>query len=311
MPGPTGSRCIIRLSCRPGKRCTRRTELLGHPHVPRGEGPPRRVVHGPRRSPRTRRAVGVGDRSGRRRNPPGMRGSGTASSTVTNRSGPRMPSRPGWPNAVFRGHAAALTRMQSLVDLVGPIEVHLDDLIDVPDGRFVASTIVGQEPTRLQSFAVVHMYNDLVIEADYYLDHAQDVASRGAVGMAMSQEHFEVMRRGYERFVATGEIRAIPISSGICPNSAGLASRSIRTEGREPIRRPNQGGCVGGIGCSSRPRSYIDAGGSSSSWPTSGGVRRPRYPHRHALCSGVVASGQDRRSGCGCWPTAWTRPRSP
>ena len=30
--------------------------------------------------------------------------------------------------------------MQSLIDLVGPIEVHLDDLIEVGDGRYVACT---------------------------------------------------------------------------------------------------------------------------------------------------------------------------
>ncbi len=36
---------------------------------------------------------------------------------------------PGWPNAgVFRGREAALERMQSLVDLVGPIEVRIDEL---------------------------------------------------------------------------------------------------------------------------------------------------------------------------------------
>jgi ketosteroid isomerase-like protein len=43
---------------------------------------------------------------------------------------------PGWPNAgVYRGRAAALARMQSLIDLAGPLEVRLDDLIDVGDGR--------------------------------------------------------------------------------------------------------------------------------------------------------------------------------
>ena len=91
---------------------------------------------------------------------------------------------PGWPNAgVFRGRAAALARMQSLIDLVGPIEVHLDDLIDLPDGRFVAcTTMVGQgaDAPYTQSFAVVHRLRDgLVIEADYYLDRAQALQAAG------------------------------------------------------------------------------------------------------------------------------------
>jgi ketosteroid isomerase-like protein len=56
---------------------------------------------------------------------------------------------PGWPDAgVFEGRAAALARMQSLVELVGPITVHLDELIDVGDGRFVANThMVGDSAT--------------------------------------------------------------------------------------------------------------------------------------------------------------------
>ena len=91
---------------------------------------------------------------------------------------------PGWPNAgVFRGRAAALARMQSLIDLVGPIEVHLDELIDLPDGRFVAcTTMVGQgaDAPYTQSFAVVHRLRDgLVVEADYYLDRAQALQAAG------------------------------------------------------------------------------------------------------------------------------------
>ena len=91
---------------------------------------------------------------------------------------------PGWPNAgVFRGRAAALARMQSLIDLVGPIEVHLDDLIDLPDGRFVAcTTMVGQgaDAPYTQSFAVVHrLRHGLIIEADYYLDRAQALQAAG------------------------------------------------------------------------------------------------------------------------------------
>jgi ketosteroid isomerase-like protein len=92
---------------------------------------------------------------------------------------------PGWPNAgVFRSRAAALARMQSLIDLVGPIEVRLDDLIDVGDGRYVACTrmIGGAESDApyTQSFAVVHRLRDgLIVEADYYLDRAQALDAVG------------------------------------------------------------------------------------------------------------------------------------
>src|SRR5215204_6102014 len=93
---------------------------------------------------------------------------------------------PGWPNAgVYRGRAAALARMQSLIDLAGPIEVRLDELIDVGDGRFVACTrMVGEsgasDPPYTQSFAVVQRLRDgLVVEADYYLDPAQALEAVG------------------------------------------------------------------------------------------------------------------------------------
>jgi ketosteroid isomerase-like protein len=94
---------------------------------------------------------------------------------------------PGWPDAgVFRGRAAALERMQSLVDLVGPIEVQLDDLIELDDGRLVACARnvaqgAGGETPYTQSFAVVHRLRDgLIVEADYYLDRA---AALEAVGL--------------------------------------------------------------------------------------------------------------------------------
>src|SRR5262245_30317177 len=85
---------------------------------------------------------------------------------------------PGWPNAgVYRGRAAALEGMRSLIELVGPIEVRLDELIDVGDGRFVAFTsMVGQgaDAPYTQTFAVVQRLRDgLIVEADYYLDRAQ------------------------------------------------------------------------------------------------------------------------------------------
>jgi ketosteroid isomerase-like protein len=93
---------------------------------------------------------------------------------------------PGWPGAgVFKGRAAALARMQALVDLVGPIEVRVEELIDVGDGRFVACTrMVGEsaasDPPYTQSFAVVHRMRDgLIVEADYYLDRAQALQAVG------------------------------------------------------------------------------------------------------------------------------------
>jgi ketosteroid isomerase-like protein len=91
---------------------------------------------------------------------------------------------PGWPDAgVYKGRAAALERMQSLIDLVGPIEVHLDDLIDVGDGLFVACTpMVGEGASSpyTQFFAVVHRLRDgLIVGADYYLDRAQALEAAG------------------------------------------------------------------------------------------------------------------------------------
>ena len=94
---------------------------------------------------------------------------------------------PGWPDAgVFRGRDAALDRMQSLVDLAGPIEVEIDDLIGLDDGRVVAclrnvAQTAGSETPYTQSFAVVHRLRDgLIVEADYYLDRA---AALEAVGL--------------------------------------------------------------------------------------------------------------------------------
>jgi ketosteroid isomerase-like protein len=89
----------------------------------------------------------------------------------------------GWPDAgVYRGRAAALERMRSLLELVRPIEVRLDELIDVGDGRFIAFTsMVGEaaEAPYTQSFAVMHRLRDgLIVEADYYLDHAPGQETR-------------------------------------------------------------------------------------------------------------------------------------
>jgi ketosteroid isomerase-like protein len=92
---------------------------------------------------------------------------------------------PGWPNAgVYRGRAAALERMRSQIDLLGPIEVRLDELIEADDGRIVALVRMAGERQSdapyTQSFAVVHRLRDgLIVEADYYLDRAQALAVVG------------------------------------------------------------------------------------------------------------------------------------
>jgi len=91
---------------------------------------------------------------------------------------------PGWPNAgVYEGRAAALERMQSLIDLMGSIEVRLDEVVDVGDGRLIACTSMvgeGANAPYTQSFAVVHRMRDgLIVEADYYLDRAQALEAAG------------------------------------------------------------------------------------------------------------------------------------
>jgi ketosteroid isomerase-like protein len=92
---------------------------------------------------------------------------------------------PGWPDAsVYEGRGAALAHMQALVDLVGPIEVRLEELIDVGDGRFVAcARMVGEgasDAPYTGSFAVVHRLRDgLIVEADYYLDRADALQALG------------------------------------------------------------------------------------------------------------------------------------
>jgi ketosteroid isomerase-like protein len=91
---------------------------------------------------------------------------------------------PGWPNAgVYEGRAAALDRMRSLVELLGPLEVRLDELIEAEDGRLVACTRMvgrGADAPYTQSFAVVHRLRDgLIVEADYYLDRSQALRAVG------------------------------------------------------------------------------------------------------------------------------------
>src|SRR5215203_6465447 len=91
---------------------------------------------------------------------------------------------PGWPETgVYEGRAAALERLQSLVELVGPLEVRLDEL---DDGRLIAcARLLGPDAASLapytDSFAVVHRLRDgLIVEADCYLDRA---AALEAVGL--------------------------------------------------------------------------------------------------------------------------------
>jgi ketosteroid isomerase-like protein len=93
---------------------------------------------------------------------------------------------PGSPDAgVYRGRAAVLRRLQSLVEFIGHVEVHLDDLIDAGDGRYVAiASMAGEsaedEPPYTQSFGVVHrVRRGLVTEADYYLDPAEALKAAG------------------------------------------------------------------------------------------------------------------------------------
>src|SRR5262245_14799543 len=93
---------------------------------------------------------------------------------------------PGWPSAgVYRGRAAALRRMQSLVELAGPLQVRVDELIELDDGRLLACVrLVGPNAASLapytDSFAVLHRLRDgLVVEADYYLDRAAALEALG------------------------------------------------------------------------------------------------------------------------------------
>ena len=93
---------------------------------------------------------------------------------------------PGWAEpGVYQGRAAALERMQGLVDLVGPLEVRLDELIELDDGRLIACVrLVGPDAASLApytgSFAVVNRLRDgLIVEADYYLDRAQALGAAG------------------------------------------------------------------------------------------------------------------------------------
>ena len=100
---------------------------------------------------------------------------------------------PGWPEpGVYHGRAAALERMQTLVELAGPLQVRLDELIELDDGRLIACVrLVGPDAPSLapytDTFAVVHRLRDgLVVEADYYLDRA---AAFEAVGLSEQGAH--------------------------------------------------------------------------------------------------------------------------
>jgi len=74
-----------------------------------------------------------------------------------------------------------------LLELLGPNEVRLGDLIETGDGRITACTsIVGQSASDApytRSFAVVHRLREgLIVEADYYLDRAQALRAAGRRG---------------------------------------------------------------------------------------------------------------------------------
>lgn len=93
---------------------------------------------------------------------------------------------PGWPEpGVYHGRAAARERMESLVGLVGPLQVRLDELIELDDGRLVACVrLLGPDAASLapytDSFAVVHRLRDgFIVEADYYLDRPAALAAVG------------------------------------------------------------------------------------------------------------------------------------
>ena len=92
---------------------------------------------------------------------------------------------PGWAEPGVYERAAALERIQGLVDLVGPLEVRLDELIELDDGRLIACVrLVGPDAASLApytgSFAVVHrLRHGLIVEADYYLDRAAALEAAG------------------------------------------------------------------------------------------------------------------------------------
>jgi ketosteroid isomerase-like protein len=85
---------------------------------------------------------------------------------------------------VYKSRGAALARMRSLVELVGALEVSLDEILETEDGRVVAFVQIAGETTRespyTQSFAVVHRLRDgLIVEADYYLERADALNAAG------------------------------------------------------------------------------------------------------------------------------------
>jgi ketosteroid isomerase-like protein len=93
---------------------------------------------------------------------------------------------PDWSDAgVFRGREAVLKRLRSLIDLVGPIEVRLENVLEADDGRIVAvAQVLGEADegatSYTQSFAVVHrLRDDRIAEADYYLDPVQALQATG------------------------------------------------------------------------------------------------------------------------------------
>ena len=152
---------------------------------------------------------------------------------------------------VFRGRDAALERMQSIVSLVGPIEVMLEDLIEAEDGRFVALVrMVGEasagESSYTQSFAVVHRVRDgRVAEADYYLDPAQALDATGITrGQALGASVRPMLALLYD---IHGNLAALDAVLADCPAERFLLGGRLRPRrplaGRHdrPARRARRG----------------------------------------------------------------------
>ena len=130
----------------------------------------------------------------------------------------------------------------------------------------------------------------------------------GDTRRAMSQENVEAMRRGDERWRASGEIRAhADLVWDV--SRLGWPDRQLY-HGPAGANQFNARGRMRGMAGSSRPRNTSTPGSASSSSSTSGGVRRPReFPSRCASLR-CGRSGTDRRSGCRCTRT-WTKPSKP
>ena len=125
---------------------------------------------------------------------------------------------------------------------------------------------------------------------------------------AMSQENVEIIRRGYERWKATGEVRAHPDFVWDV-SRLGWPDQQIYSEPRARTSSTPSGRMRGMTG-NSRSRSTSTPGSESSPSSTSAGAPRPRtFP---STCASLRCgrSGRDERSGCRCTRTS-TRPSRP